>query len=814
MFLLLLENSSFSQSAEDLSTVRVEELTDGQVRKFLNEVNRFELNDSQIEQFVLQRGMNQVEVVKLKQRIQSIRKTGGYTSPKKISGSASAERTVDSISALEQKPLADYAEIFSSLKSRNFGYDVFNNSRIVFEPNLSIPTPENYVLAASDELVIDVSGNSEATYRLKISPEGVIKIPIAGPINLNGLTIEQAKNIIQKKLANTIYSSIKSGRTRVAVTLGSIRSIKVTVIGEAVMPGTYTLPSLASAFHALYAAGGPNGNGSYRNILVIRNNKTVSTIDIYDYLSTGSKKNDIRLMDQDIIKINTYSVRIELKGEVKRPGLYDVSNKETLADILEFAGGFTDNAYSSRIQVFKNTQKERKVTTISEEEMKTLIPGKGDSYIIGKILNRFINRISIGGAIYRPGEYELKEGMTLTKLISEADGVREDAFLSRGIIHRLKEDLNPEIISFDLEKINGGQIADISLRKEDRIVVYSKFDLKEGYYVMINGEVSAPGIFLYEDGMRVQDLVLMAGGLKESSSLKRIEISRRIKDSSTVKTAESKTAIILQQEISSDLKDTSTFSQLQLLPFDEVVVRTAPGYYVQKNVVIEGEVNYTGKYSLEAKNDRISDLIKRSGGITPEAYLKGAVLVRTRNFSKTEQTNYELGLKNLVKENLNAGTPIDILKVQVQDIIQKKSDFVGIDLQKILENPQSEFDLFLNDGDTLRIPKLFQTVRVNGEVLYPTLVPFSNRMKFKSYILSAGGFSERSSKKKSYVIYPNGSVAGTKHFLFFKNYPSLSPGSEIYVPLKREKERLRTGEVITIGATVVSMLAILVSLIK
>lgn len=382
------------QIMEDLSNVKVEELTDDQIRRFVVEAGRLGMKDDQIEDLALQRGMSPVEVVKLKDRVQAMRKLmAGASLPdngKKVTG-----RQMDSISALEQRPLTDFNTVFGSLKMRNFGAGVFSNPRISFEPNMRLPTPRNYQLAADDELVIDVSGYSEANYRLKVSPEGRIRIPNAGAVAVNGLTIEQAKRLIIQKLSNTIYAGIKTGHTSVEVTLGSIRSIKVTIIGEATIPGTYTLPSLATAYNALYACGGPGLNGSYRNIQVIRNNTTAAEIDVYQYLATGSKKHDIRLMDQDVIRINTYSVRVELKGEVKKPGLYDVVQGEPLGTLIRYAGGYTENAYTEKIQVFRNTSKDREVTTIAESRIEHLIPRRGDSYIIGKILNRFTNRVSI-----------------------------------------------------------------------------------------------------------------------------------------------------------------------------------------------------------------------------------------------------------------------------------------------------------------------------------------------------------------------------------------------------------------------------------
>jgi protein involved in polysaccharide export with SLBB domain len=809
LFLFLLARPcAYGQTLDDLSNVKVEELTDDQIRRFVVEADRLGMKDDQVEDVALQRGMSPVEVVKLKDRVQAMRKAmgAGNTVPSPPASSPGG-RQLDSISALEQRPLMDFNTVFGSLKMRNFGAGVFSNPRISFEPNMRIPTPKNYQLAADDELLIDVSGYSEANYKLKVSPEGRIRIPVAGAVMVNGLTIDQAKRAIVQKLASTIYSDIRSGKTNVDVTLGSIRSIRVTIIGEATVPGTYTLPSLASAYNALYACGGPNLNGSYRNIQVIRNNAVVSTIDIYQYLTSGNKQHDIRLMDQDVIRISSYAVRVELKGEVKKPGLYDVLKGESLGTLIRYAGGFTDNAYTARIQVFRNTSKDREVTTVSETKIDNLIPRRGDNYIIGKILNRFTNRVSIKGAVYRPGEYELKEGMTVKDLIAEADGIREDAFGNRAIIHRLKDDLSPQIISFEPEKLFSGATPDIPLKKEDRITLYSRFDLKEGYYVSMEGEVANPGVFLYEEGITVQDLILLAGGLKESASVQRIEISRRVKDADPT-APNRKTAIIYEQNITPDLRDSASLGKLVLSPFDEVVIRPAPGYAVQKNAVIEGEAIYTGKYTLAAKSDRISDLVKRAGGLTPEAYLEGAVLVRTRNLSRGEQSNIEQGLNNLLKQSYEAGGSTAVVQNDLMRMAQKKSDNVGIDLGKIMAHPGSEYDLLLNDGDTLRIPKLLQTVRVNGEVLYPTLVRYEKELGFKDYVLGAGGFSERSAKKKSYVVYANGSVKGTKSFLFFRHYPKVRPGAEIYVPMKRERERLRVLEIVSLVVTLATLLVI------
>lgn len=808
LLMMLFFHQAECQQVTDLSNIRIEELTDEQIRRFLIELDNRSITDDQLDGLILQHGLSPIELAKLKNRIRLARRQFNI----KPSGENAVSN--DSLQKKERRPLEDLNKLLAELKGKNFAADLFYNPKISFEPVLNIPTPKNYLLASSDEIQVEVSGVSEASYRLKISAEGTIRIPQAGAIILSGRTIEEARKVIEQRLSSTIYSSIKSGRTRVDVSLAAIRTIRINIIGEATVPGTYSLPSLATVFHALYACGGPGSNGSYRDIELIRKNRVTGKIDVYQYLANGNRKSDMVLQDQDIIKINPYQVRVELKGEVKKPGIYDVTEGETMNQILSYAGGFTDLAYTGKIQVFSNNDNERFISTRSGKDFQKYIPRKGDVYIVGKILNRFSNRVNIIGAVYRPGDYELSDNMTINGLISLAEGLREDAFLSRGIIHRLKPDLSPELVPFDLERINRKLDPDIVLQKEDRVEVYSKFDLKESFFISIDGEVSNPGTFLFEEGMTVNDVILLSGGIKESSSLKRVEISRRVKDTAAQKAADAQTALIYQQEIRPDLRDSGSFGQFKLQPFDQIVIRTAPGYYIQKNVVVEGEILFSGKYTLGAKNDRISDLIKRAGGLSPAAYLAGAVLVRTRNFNRTEQANYEQGIKNLVKQNLINGTTPNLVQAQVYDLVDKKSDFVGIDLQKILDNPHSEFDLFLNDGDTLRIPRQLQTVRVSGEVLYPTLVRYDESFRFKDYVLSAGGFADRSSKKRSYVVYPNGSIRGTRSFLFFKNYPRLSPGAEIYIPLRRERERLRTGEVITLGATLVSMMAILFSAIK
>jgi protein involved in polysaccharide export with SLBB domain len=812
--MLLFSQSLSAQAFTDLSQVRVEELTEDQVNRFATQIYRSGIPADELDRMLIDRGLHPQELTKLKARLKDADKFRAVGQGSAPSSTGISRKVNDSLLTREKTPVTDFNSVFLILSANNFGFDVFHNPKASFEPNLNIPTPKNYILGTNDQVQIDISGISEAHYALTVSPEGLIRIPVAGPVAVSGMTIEQAEKKIRDKLASTAYTSIRSGRTKVEVTLASVRSIRVTVIGEAYMPGTYTLPSVASAFHALYACGGPSQNGTLREIRVIRNNRVITTIDAYDYLLRGDRSADVTLRDQDVIRIAGYQARVELKGEVRKPGFYDVMPGETLDSVIRFAGGFTDRAYTNRIRVYRNTSTERSISTISKSAAATHIPTGGDSYMVEPILNRFSNRITLKGAVYRPGDYELKTGMTLRELLLQADGMREDAYTIRGTIHRLKDDFSPQVISFAPAKIVSGAEADIPLQKDDRVMIYSRFDLREAQYVKIDGEVISPGTFLFEEGMRIQDLILLAGGLRESSLLQRVELSRRVRDSVLTVGEDTRTALIFQKDISNTTADSSLPDTLLLQPFDEVVIRPSPAYFPQKNVFVEGEVLYRGKYTIESKGDRISDLVQRAGGLTPQAYVEGAILVRTRALNRTEQANFEQGLRNLVKQNIGSGTPAEWVQLELSDAMQRKSDFVGIKLGAIIENPGSKYDLLLEDGDTLRVPKLLQTVRVSGEVFYPTLVRYDRNYNFRTYVNAAGGFGDRALRRKSYVVHPNGSIDATRSFLFFKNYPQVNPGSEVFIPTKKPKERLSTGALISIGATLVTMFAVLITALK
>ncbi len=727
-------------------------------------------------------------------------------------------RNKEALDGTEDMPLKKL-DIFEGLKPKIFGADLFKNENLTFEPDLRMATPKNYIIGPDDELLIDISGDNEASYKLKVSPDGTVRLQYVGNISVGGLSIEQATSKIRNSMSGT-YPGLRSGRTSVALTLGNIRSIKVTIIGEVVKPGSYTIPSLYTVFNALYDSGGPNQNGSFRKIQVIRNNKVVSTIDVYNFLLNGLQAGNIRLQDQDVINVPVYQNRVEMAGEVKRPALYEMLGTESLEDAIRFAGGFSDKAYTAQIKVLQNTNKERKITDVKADDYIKYNPLNGDKYVVETILDRFENRVEIIGAVFRPGQYELENGLTLKSLIGKAEGLTEDAFLNRGYISRLNADNSLSLLSFDVSKILNGTETDIKLQREDQITVSSIFDLREEYEVTIQGEVRQPGTFQFADNMNLEALIQMAGGFKEGGTPNRIEISRRIKNSDATSAA-ARTAEVFTVNVDQNLRIQQT--DFVLKPFDIVSIRSSEGYQVQRQIKLEGEVLYPGTYTITRKDERISDVIKRAGGLTPLAYAEGASLKRPgRNdknnpdsLLKKEEERYKLlNLRRLQqdgdddKDNSNEKDSIE------KDIEILRSDLVGISLHRILKDPLSRQDLILEDGDIIRVPKELQTVSVTGEVLKPNSIIYVKGKSFRKYIDGSGGFTYNAYKKGTYILYSNGSVAAARKFLFFNNYPQVKPGAEIFVPKRGEREKLTVQGWIGIGTAVASLAAIVVSLLR
>lgn len=825
---LVCAQPAFSQT--NYSDIRVDDLTDTQIRQLMDRAESIGYNDEQLAQMALAQGMKPEEIEKLKLRVDKLRSQGNTTSTSTIGKATAGSIQTQSVARKppvtdtagrndastlteEQRRKLDSESLFNSVKPKIFGEDLFKNGNLSFEPNLRMATPKSYVIGPDDELLIDLTGDNEANYKLKVSTEGTINLQYVGRIAVGGLSIEQAESKIRSAMAKT-YPALRSGRTTVAINLGNIRSIKVTVLGEVVKPGSYTLPSLVTVFNALYASGGPNPNGSFRKIQVIRNNRMVSTIDVYDFLLRGIQTNNIRLQDQDVINVPVYQSRVEVTGEVKRPAFFEVLARESLDDVLRFAGGFSNLAYTARIKVLQNTNKERRITDVQAEAFSSYGPLNGDKYIVEPILDRFENRIEITGAVFRPGPYELEKGLTLKGLILKADGLREDAFLSRGYISRLNPDNSLALVSFDVDKVLKGTAPDISLQREDKVTINSIFDLREEYKVSIQGDVRQPGTFPYADNTSLEALIQMAGGFKEGASPQRIEVSRRVKNSD-VTSVSARTAEVFTVDVNPDLSLKSNGFVLQ--PFDIVSVRSSEGYQVQKHVRLEGEVLHPGTYAITRRDERISELIARAGGLSPLAYVEGASLKRTEinsaKIADSLERDKEERAKILNLQRLKESGARDTTSIE-KDLNVLRSDLVGINLQRILKKPLSAEDLIVEDGDVIRIPKRLQTVRITGEVLQPNSIVFNKGKSFKDYINGAGGFSYNAYKKGAYVVYSNGSVESARKFLFFNNYPEIKSGAEIFVPKRAERERLSTQGLIGVSTAVASLAAIILTLFR
>jgi protein involved in polysaccharide export with SLBB domain len=830
---------AFAQT--NYSNVKVDELTDTQVRQLMQRAESVGYNDLQLEQMAASQGMKAEEVAKLRARVEKIRKGSGGDAQTINQGSSNddlgrsyndADSTRNRRSNLNDNAKIELRDAFGNLIPKIFGAELFKNNDIKFEPNLRIATPKSYIIGPDDQLLIDLTGDNEANYKLPVSPDGTIRLQYVGLISVGGLSIEQATSKIRTAMSGT-YSGLKTGRTSVSVNLGNIRSIKITLLGEVVKPGSYTLSSLSTVFNALSASGGPNDNGSFRKIQVIRNNKIVSTIDVYNFLLKGIQTGNIRLQDQDVINIPVYQTRVEMSGEVKRPALYEVLNTESLEDVINFAGGFSNKAYTAKIKVLQNTNKERKVTDVNADDFNKYMPLNGDKYFVEPILDRFANRVEIIGAVFRPGQYELEAGLTLRQLISKADGLKEDAFLNRGYISRLNSDNSLALLAFDVDKVMKGTEQDILLKREDKVTISSIFDLREEYKVDIKGEVRSPGAFDYADGMTLESLIQMAGGFKEGATPNRIEIARRI-NNSNANSISAKTADILNVNISKDLKLQDTTFILQ--PFDIVSVRSSEGYQVQQQVKVEGEVLYPGIYTITRKDERISDIIKRAGGLTVLSFAEGASLKRPgpdRIEEVTRDRNGRVtGSKSVSTSNRNAidkqeeemqkmanlkrlqGVGVQDTAQLIQEVKILGSDLVGIDLTKILRSPASKYDLLLEDGDIIRVPKQLQTVKVTGEVLRPTNIVYSPNKSMKQYINGAGGFTYNANKKSAYIQYANGSVDAGSKFLFFNNYPRVKPGAEIFVPKRAPREKFGIAGVATISAALSTIITALVLILR
>ena len=693
-----------------------------------------------------------------------------------------AEESIDEINRHVEK--GDNEQVASI---NIFGHNIFNSRELTFEPSENLATPQNYRLGPGDEVIIDIWGASEDHLRQVISPEGSIMISQLGPVYLNGLTINDAADHIRNSFSQK-YAGVNDSETDIQVTLGQVRTIQVNLMGELTTPGTYQLSPFSTVFHALYRAGGINDIGSMRNIQVLRNGKKITGVDIYDYLFEGKTNGNIRLQEGDVIIVPPYGNLVSVDGNVKRPMYYEVKPGETVQDVINYAGGFTADAYSEMIRLSRQAGFENELFNVPNGEFSAYTLQDGDVISIGTILDRYANRVEVKGAVYRPGTFAINNNLkTLSQLISMADGLMDDAYTKRALLYREGDNLQLEVISLNLDDILAGTAPDIDLKRNDLIVISSMHELKERGELTINGMVARPGNYAYAENSTVEDLIFQAGGLLEGASTARVDISRRISDpESTTQTQQ--LAKIYTISIENGLvvgKDKG----FKLKPFDVVQVRTSPGYSSQKTVSINGEVLFAGQYTLEKRNERISDVVRRAGGVLEDAYIKGAHM--TRVLSEDEYIARQEALKLAMANNNGAqGDSISMNKIEVSH-----SYNVGIDLQKALANPGSTFDIVLQPGDSIYIPEQQSTVKISGDVMFPNTVVYEPGKKLKHYINQAGGYGHRAKKGKAFIVYLNGTVAVAK------NSTQIEPGSHIIVPSRPDKDGVDWTKILTLATS-------------
>ena len=717
----------------------------------------------------------------------------------------------DSTTMAEQAMYRRLADNQISNRNKVFGRDIFNNPRLNFEPNMNIATPQNYRLGPGDAVYVDIYGASQKTIESTITPDGTIVIEGYGPIELSGLTVNQANS----KLKATLGARYKS--SKVKLTVGQTKTISVNVMGEVMTPGTYTLSAFATVFHALYMAGGTNSIGTLRNIKVFRNNRQVTTVDIYDYILNGKMTGNIRLAEGDVIVVGPYDCLVSISGKVKRPMYYEMKQTESLASLMKYSGGFTGDAYKKSVRVVRKSGTQYSVFNVGEFDMSSFRMSDEDSVSVDSILPRYSNMVEVRGAVFRPGMYQMGgEVETVRTLIQQAEGVTEDAFTAHAVMHRLKPDRTLEVIQVDVDGIMNGRVADIPLKNEDVLYIPSKKELQEDLTLTIHGEVMYPGIYKYADNETLEDLVLQAGGLKETASLMKVDVARRIVDQRLTTSSDT-----IAHTFSFALKDGFVIDGepgFVLKPYDEIYVRKSPGFYKQQNVYVEGEVLFAGTYTLSKKNERVSEIIKKAGGLSNMAYPQGARLERRLTDLERKRLAEIIKLQREQREDeirsqaIKSGKSISDLKQLASTDNYEIPDFypVGIELDKAIANPGSDADIVLREGDRLTVPVYNGTVKINGEVMYPNTVAYKEGKGVNYYIDLAGGFSGKAKKSRTYIIYMNGDVAKAGHGVKVK------PGCEIVVPQK-SMSKMSTAESISLisgTASIAAMIATIANLLK
>lgn len=690
-----------------------------------------------------------------------------------------------------------------------FGRNIFNQRYLSFEPNQNMATPPNYRLGAGDKVIIDVWGTSQETFEETVSPDGTVTIIGVGPIKVGGLSVSQATSRLRTKLGQ-YYSDCQ-----VSLSLGENRSIIVQVMGEVVMPGTYTLSSLASAFNALYSAGGISDIGTLRNIKVYRQGRCISVIDVYDYLLNGNSKGDVRLQDNDVIIVGPYDCLVEVRGKVKRPMFYEMKSSESVGQLLTYAGGFAGNAYTKNIRLVRRSgEQEYTIHTIEEFDMNSFTLADGDSITVDSVMTRFSNMVEVRGAVKHPGQFQMDGKIqSVRDLMRVAEGLREDAFTERAVMHREKEDLTLEMISLDLVGILNGSVADVMLKKGDVLFVPSKVEMQGEQTLRINGEVNYPGEYQYADNTTVKDLILMAGGLKRGASTAKVDVFRRIYQVDAIESTP-KLSDHFQFNISNGFFVEDTAFVLE--PFDIVQVRKSPTYEQQQNVTITGAVNFEGEYAMTSKEFRLSELVKMCGGLTSLAYSKGARLLREMTPAERQQRQNMLKAAqiSLYEQSMDAERKFNLERAD--SLLEMKMDLgntynVAINLDEALANPGSASDIILRDNDQLIVPQYNGTVKISGEVMYPISINYKKGASLSYYIKRAGGYNQTAGKKNTYAMYMNGAVEQLGRHASSKE---IEPGCEIVVPTKKKRDGLSTAEIMILGTSTVSISSMIISLIN
>ena len=780
--------------SSDLSTLKVDYLSDADIAKIKTQLQSNNMTIEQAEPLILAKGMSANEFAKLKGRLAM------NATKKEAQTQVSDDKGTQKDLGRSQEKIFN-TKVKDSINSLIFGSELFDNPNLNFEPNLKLATPVNYILGPGDELQVSLYGIQEFNASIPVSVEGKISVQYVGEISVSGITIEAATQKIRGAMAR-VYSTLASGQSQLSVSLSRIRTIKITVIGGK-QPGNYSISSLATVYNALHLAGGPGKNGSFRNIELIRNNKVYAKIDLYKFLVNGDQSANVGLKDNDVIRIPAYSQRVTMEGQLKRPGIFELKSGETFADLLSFASGFNESAYTASVNILQKTGKEFKVRDVSEKEFKTYQPKSGDVVKVSKILNRFENRIKIEGAVFRPDFYSFTEGMHVSELIARAEGLKEDAYSKRGTVIRLKSDLTTEIVNFDLAKaLDGDPTEDILLKREDIVTVYSILDFREEYKVTIDGEVKKPAEYDYFDNLTLNDLIVQAGGLTGSAS-KRVEVARMIISEEIDNTNPDK-AELFAIEISPNNNEQA--KNFELKPFDVVSIRKMAVYEKPESITISGAVNYPGKYALVNKKSTIYDLIQRAGGLTALANKDGVRIkrpIQTKQIEDLENVNLNLGKKDSIQDKLKKKLKEDL-----------KFATIPLDWKAIVKNQKDNANVTLFAGDEIEVVTFNEGVKVAGNVLLTSEIPYEKGRSFGYYLNAVGGVDAKGWKKKAYVIYPNGKAAVASSFLFIRSYPKVKPGSQIIVPEKPEVKKMSTGEVVSIAGVVTSLAGVIIAILR